>query len=293
MDTWHELPDWPFTFETMWRLCARIKGIIPPIVLRDNRVNLHTFVPARVKAGWTERPHAHWSYEAHIYLYGKVHYTYEGTQVVGPGNVLLHRPGVRHTWYADEAPTCLVASFSLDPEVSVMETTPWPVWPDLLWEAGLLLTDVQNAQIGWQERVIARMTVLLSRILLLSSRQGTRTSLPEFNPSIATRVTDYLWRNLTEHITLTQIAAKLGVSERSLIRQFREETGETVFQRLQQMRLEQTERLLSETDLPLADIGQRVGIHDSAYLVNWYRQQTQLTPMQFRKKVNANNRFGR
>jgi len=290
MDTcWPQLSNWPFSWETMRRLSDRMKGIFPAITLQERHVRIHSFSPYRVNSGWIERPHVHWLYEAHIFLYGKVQYTYEGTQLVGPGSILLHRPGVRHTWQAEEPSLCFVSTFSVEPDCDIMTSPPWPVWPDVVWEVGLLLADVQSARSGWEERITSRMTTLLSRILSLSSRQVTPVRLPACASTLVSRVNNYLLQHLTEQITLEEIAVELGVSERSLIRQFREEAGETVFQRLQHIRLEQTERLLAETNLPLTDIGSQVGIRDAAYLVNWYRKQTSLTPMQFRRMMHANN----
>lgn len=294
-----DLSDWPYSWEMMQRLCYRLKGIMPPVQLQDFHVKLRAFAAARAIDSWTERSHTHWSYEAHIFLTGTVEYTCGGTQLLGPGSVILHRPGVRHHWHTMETPVyCFNLHFSLDPEPDVAETLPWPVWPELVWEIDLMLADVQVARFGWQERAVARMTVLLSQLLLLTANQGKcSTHSPEFEENLVTQVDSYLLNHMTEHITLEQIATEFGISERSLIRHFREEAGETVGQRLQEIRLEQTQRLLSETDLTLAEIGPHVGIRDSAYLANWYRKHTQMSPMAYRKKVrvhtHATNMTGR
>jgi AraC-like DNA-binding protein len=90
--------------------------------------------------------------------------------------------------------------------------------------------------------------------------------------------------NLVNPITLPDVAANAGVSLSQLTHAYQKQRGQTVGQRLISLRMEQAAYLLRETDRPLKQISEQVGIHQSAYLCRLFRKHFRLTPGMYRKR---------
>lgn len=65
--------------------------------------------------------------------------------------------------------------------------------------------------------------------------------------------------HLHEHLTLGRLAERHHLSERSLVRKFREETGTSVFDWVARERVERAKALLETTDRPVTEIAMAVG----------------------------------
>ena len=78
------------------------------------------------------------------------------------------------------------------------------------------------------------------------------------------------------------LAAEMGMSKRSLELRFREATGETVHQRLQQMRVEEAKRLFREERMSVTEAAERVGVGDINRFGQLFRKQTGMTASKYR-----------
>lgn len=97
----------------------------------------------------------------------------------------------------------------------------------------------------------------------------------------------YIEHQYAQNISVTQIADELNVSINHLISAFKKETGQTPGSYIQQIRLKQAARLLSNTDLTIQNISTMVGIADTNYFIKIFRREYNSTPNQYRK----NNRL--
>lgn len=79
-------------------------------------------------------------------------------------------------------------------------------------------------------------------------------------------VLDWIRENLTESLTLAAIARQAHLSERSLVRRFRAETGMSVFDWIAAERVNQAKVLLESTDFPVSHIAAMVGLGSSETL---------------------------
>lgn len=91
--------------------------------------------------------------------------------------------------------------------------------------------------------------------------------------NLATEVDAFLRENLARPIRLADLARHFGVCERTLTQQYRHLTGDTIIARLRRIRLEAAQALLQSSAYSLAEIGQRVGLPDPAYLCRCYTRQ--------------------
>jgi LacI family transcriptional regulator len=94
----------------------------------------------------------------------------------------------------------------------------------------------------------------------------------------------YIREHLDEaSLTIEDVAAAAGLSQRSLERRFRKLLGRTPRRELIRCRLDRAARLLRETDLNLDGIAEASGFADSTYLCRSFKQDRDLTPIEYRK----------
>jgi AraC-like DNA-binding protein len=97
-------------------------------------------------------------------------------------------------------------------------------------------------------------------------------------PGITRRISEYIDSHLGENISLDAMAEMAGLSVNHFARTFRQSTGLAPHAYLVQRRIEQAERLLSCTDLPLSQIALAVGFADHSHFARHFRRLTGATP---------------
>ncbi|TCM36002.1 helix-turn-helix domain-containing protein [Kribbella sp. VKM Ac-2568] len=86
------------------------------------------------------------------------------------------------------------------------------------------------------------------------------------DPSANEEFLEWLREHVHEPLTLAQLASQQHVSERSLVRKFRQTTGMSVFDWISQERVNQAKSLLETTDFPVGEIAAMVGFGTSETL---------------------------
>lgn len=80
------------------------------------------------------------------------------------------------------------------------------------------------------------------------------------------------------------LAAKYGMTRRSLFRNFKKATGVTPHAYHIQTRIKYIMEMLEMTDLPIKNIAEKVGYSDIFYFSRQFKQHTNLSPGQYRKR---------
>jgi AraC-like DNA-binding protein len=270
------------------RRCRALARAVHNVTLDGHRVTIHDIRIHQKGAGRATVEHVHSFYEGHVLLNGAGRYAMGEIQTLGPGGTLIHGPHTPHAWAESEV-ACqrLLIWFSMEPSVPVGRPAVWPVWPDLLWDLALLFEDAAGIVPGWHHRATARVSVVLSRLLSVAGwPAATHPPAPSRQPLIAL-VDGFLRDNLARPLTLDDVADHVGLSQRSLCRQFLERTGSTVMERLATLRMDRAAELLAETDATLAEIGDAVGIPDPSYFCRRFRLHYHVTPNSYRQDVGV------
>lgn len=129
-----------------------------------------------------------------------------------------------------------------------------------------LLTIVENAQ----EDLIPLNRMNLNRGL--SEKDGSRMD----------QVMQFLLENRFQKITLEQTASLANLSKEAFCRFFKLRTRKTFTQYLQQLRVNEAQKLLQETDLPITEIAFRVGYENLSYFNRSFKNLCGKTPREFR-----------
>ncbi len=93
--------------------------------------------------------------------------------------------------------------------------------------------------------------------------------------------------SIAEKISLSKLAAELGLSGRSLNRRFHQATGMGPKAWLQQYRISQARELLRHSNLPVNEVAWQVGIADASYFGQLFRAQVGMTPAGYREAVRG------
>lgn len=117
------------------------------------------------------------------------------------------------------------------------------------------------------------------------ARTHPRTESTEVHP--IRRIKEYIKRHIAEEITLESLAEVVHLHPQYVSRLFKQKAGMTVTDYIIQVRLEKARQLLSETDLSMAQIGERCGLLDPNYFSRLFRKYEGMTPTQYRKRQMA------
>jgi AraC-like DNA-binding protein len=97
------------------------------------------------------------------------------------------------------------------------------------------------------------------------------------------RLPSYLKRHFKEDLALDELAAKHGLSKRSLFRHWTAQFGSTPFNFVHELRMTEAARLLQETDGDVLEIGGAVNYKGSACFCSAFKARFGLSPLKCRR----------
>lgn len=97
------------------------------------------------------------------------------------------------------------------------------------------------------------------------------------------RMMRFMQENLSGALSLSQIAASAAVSERECLRCFHEVIGVPPMRYLRQLRLERAARLLSTTEMTVAEVGSDCGFSEPSLFIRSFRSRYGQTPAAYRR----------
>jgi len=116
-------------------------------------------------------------------------------------------------------------------------------------------------------------------------RAASEVAPPDATRRLVNRFTRVMERDFRSGIGVGEIAAKLGVTPTHLTRCCRETCGRPAIDLLQDRRIFEALRLLSETKTPVGQIGQSLGFRSAAYFTRAFQNMTGLSPTAFRRSL--------
>ena len=132
---------------------------------------------------------------------------------------------------------------------------------------------------GITDRIDALCLQLLVNLLL---QCGHHESCSNDEKNIQ-KISSYLQMHFTEDLNIEDIAKRFGYSLRSFYRHWHSYHKTTPASYISTLKLEEAKRLLTESDLSVEAISERLRFNASAYLVYYFRKHTGMTPLQFRR----------
>lgn len=106
--------------------------------------------------------------------------------------------------------------------------------------------------------------------------------IPSRNNDIIKRAMLYISQNFNTPLTLEDAAGHVHLHPSYFSTLFKHSTGSSFKEYLNMVRIEESKRLLSNTDYSIIDIAIAVGFEDQSYFSKVFKKYTGLTPKQFR-----------
>jgi len=106
--------------------------------------------------------------------------------------------------------------------------------------------------------------------------------IPSKNNEIIKKAILYISDNFNTSIALEDVASHVHLHPSYLSTMFKQSTGSSFREYLNMVRIEESKRLLSNTDFSIIDIAIAIGFEDQSYFSKVFKKYTGLTPKQFR-----------
>ncbi len=272
-----------YSLSELRRITSLLTNVIPTINLGSRYIRLRAlrlhYSPPNVSSG----QHIHNTSESILLLSGSVTYTWQVPHILNVGGCMVFPPDSMHEWNTgDDDALRLVFWYEDDMYRNYHDNRQTPHRPELAWETRALFNDVREARPGWRFRSQARLGVILSEILALQ-HIGESQGDSALTQDISSLVDAFIRLHYFTPLTLNEIAEAIGVSERTLSRKFRIETGVSVMHKLDVFRMEKAGELLVDTAMPLSEISKQVGVINTGYFAVKFRQYSGMTPSQYRQ----------
>jgi len=94
----------------------------------------------------------------------------------------------------------------------------------------------------------------------------------------------YLSEYYAQPIAVADVARSLNVSYRHLARTFRQVTGVTIIEKLNDIRINRAKMLLRQTDMTIKEIARRVGFENEFYFSKTFGRSVFTSPSEFRRQ---------
>ncbi len=137
---------------------------------------------------------------------------------------------------------------------------------------------------GDKASILSLQGLFLQLIAELSRKQG----LPGANlvPWLI-QAREYIDSNLTQKISLDDVASVIGIHPVHLAHKFRKHFGITLGAYIRRSRVSRAKDKLSTTTDSIADIGMALGFYDHAHFVKVFRAESGMTPSHYRKQFSG------
>lgn len=98
------------------------------------------------------------------------------------------------------------------------------------------------------------------------------------------RVIDYMKANLTQDLSILDLATLISMSESYFSRSFKQSVGIAPYQYLMQQRVERAKQLLKQQAISISDIALDCGFANQTHLTKVFRQMAGVTPKAYQKR---------
>ncbi len=122
--------------------------------------------------------------------------------------------------------------------------------------------------------------------LVSSVAHHPKTVLHNSNEAID-KIFTYLISNFKQQITLSDIANYVKFNPASLCRYFKHITGKTIFDCLNDIRIEHACRLLTHSNLTISQIAYEVGFNNLSHFNKRFKSVTKQTPTEYKKNIKS------
>ncbi len=142
-----------------------------------------------------------------------------------------------------------------------------------------------NHEYGY-ELMMKYLLLRMWHIIVANNRmQAEEAAITSFSDRLRLRqLKQYIHNHYMEHLSLEDIAESVKLSRSECCRLFKRTSAGTPITYLKKYRLRQSSKLLTCTNLGIAEIAYHCGFESSSYFISCFRKEMGCTPLEFRSK---------
>jgi transcriptional regulator GlxA family with amidase domain len=212
-----------------------------------------------------------------------------GAFVLGEAGALDGRRATTHPAHLDRLRSRFPAAHVVDRGIFVRDGSVWTsagITPAI--DLTLTLVEEHHGQ--------AVAMAVAKRLMLFLRRSGNQSQLSpalrrqEREPPRLSSISTFVLEHLDEPLPVERIAARVGMSARTLSRWCREHLDASPAELVRRIRMDEARRLLEDTALPLKDISERAGLGDASTMWRAFTRRLGVTPARYRRLVAPESR---
>ncbi len=143
------------------------------------------------------------------------------------------------------------------------------------------------------ERYCGReVSTQVAKTQIIDGRRGGQSSYTNVTlhrphaDTLIKKVQDHIENNFTHPLSVSQLAAMVNVTTRTLNRRFQASTAMRPIEYIQAVRIEQAKRLLESGAVTIKSLAFQVGYSDHASFSRLFKRATELTPKEYQDKFS-------
>ncbi|MGL4339201.1 MAG: GlxA family transcriptional regulator [Rhodoglobus sp.] len=208
-----------------------------------------------------------------------------GAFVLAEAGILDGRKATTHWMYTDKLAT-LFPGTTVDPDVLFVEDR------RVITSAGTAAGIDAALHIVRTEHGAAATNVIARRMVVPPQRDGGQSQyianpMSTDHSSSFAAVAEWMLDNLSQNLTVDQLARRAHMSSRTFARRFRAEMGTTPTAWLNRQRLIRAQQLLEESDADLETIAQETGFGAASVMRHHFTTVLQVSPQAYRRSFGA------
>ncbi len=247
-------------------------------------------------------PHTHDFYELVIVMNGTgLHVSQDASINLEKGNIFIVCPGQEHSYKFTqnlELMNILVSPDFIDnfPQIKGFKSFVNQNYIDYFKAEDIILLEIQSKlekiqselkreQPGYDAMITAYLTELFIYVIRSFDKDDSRKSgvkYPVYN------IKHYIETHYLEKININTLVSLSGLSESSMLRRFKQNTGYTPIEYQLHLKLLEASRELIETDDSITDIAWNTGFNDSNYFCRYFKKMFTISPREYRRQYRPN-----
>ena len=228
--------------------------------------------------------------------------------IVNQGELIFHKPNEFHAIKAYQSePSFFVVSFSCNSPSMVylenfhtkLDKTLQPYISAIIKESEntfvipkndttlKILTLKENSVIGGQQLIKSYLEQLLILLIREINKIGSNVfpNKESMENHLAFSIKEYLEQNVENQLKITDVCKKLGYSKSYLSKIFHEQTGYTIANYSNYLKIKQAKKLIRENNLNFAQISDKLSFDNPQYFSRVFKRFEKISPTEFKNTL--------